>query len=306
MKSVYSRKVYDLEKYGCLPGAAADRRSLATQLHALLAKRPDCRIGRMSNNRIPGFWTDDRGNLRLGSEFNFTTTLLLVPIFDRNGMIRACQIRSIGIVPKGCSKYFWFSSAGKLGGSSPGSPLHYAAASLSTLRPILVTEGPLKADIAKAFFADHDIAASAGVSCSHDEIVDAARSRQLDIAFDMDSFTNPHVAGAMARLIGRRLTDQITHGYQDALRILVWDKRANGLDEALIQGRSINSVTPNDWFQRLTPACHFAAKNAFARFKAVGHDLGTVFHNRRKKRLAERRTIEIKDSVHERNPYCAA
>lgn len=263
-KGLQSRKLFDLADYGRLPKSHAKRIDLARKVTARAAGRFPQWSNKGYPHGIPGFWIDQQSRIQLGSENDVGSELLLIPVLDRSGMIQACQVRPIGEIPKGYSRYFWLSSAGKHMGSSPGSPLHFAVTSDSKDRAVLVTEGPLKADTAKTFFPKHDIVATSGVSCSHDEIIETTRFRRMDIAFDRDSFANPHVAGALARLISRRYRDQAKQGYVEGMRLLTWDECANGLDEALIQGLPIKSIKPDEWFQRLTPTCQIAARNAFA------------------------------------------
>lgn len=263
---LYSRKIFDATDYGNLPRKAAERNKMASRLLRLL----DTKFPSFADDQkcltqgIPGFWSDNSGRARLWSEYDFVSALLLIPVSDRKGLIQACLLRPIGEIPDGSSRYFWLSSAGKRGGSSPGSPLHYAESSISMSRPVLVTEGPLKAQTAKAFLPDYDIVASSGVSCSHTEIVSAARYRPVEIAFDTDSFENPHVAGALARLLCLRLTDQEIHRYDKELSVLTWDRGAKGLDEALIKGLPINALTPSEWYAQLPPECQSAVSSGLA------------------------------------------
>jgi hypothetical protein len=126
---------------------------------------------------------------------------------------------------------------------------------------LLVTEGPLKAETVKAFFPHYNVVANGGVSCSHREIITAGRYRRLEIAFDTDSLENPHVAGALARLLCLRIVDQETYEYGQEVRILFWDKIAKGLDEAFLRGLPIRSLTPSEWILLLAPVCRRAVES---------------------------------------------
>lgn len=264
---LHDRKILDVSNYGSLPGKVAARNKLASRITRLVIERFPRIAHECRTQGIPGFWTDRRGRARLWSEYDFGAAVLLIPFFNADRMIQACQLRLVGERPLGYSRYFWLSSASKPGGSSPGTPLHYSTCETATPRPLLVTEGPLKAQTAKPFFPDHDIVASGGVSCSHPEIVSAARYRPIEIAFDNDSRENPHVAGALARLLSLRLADQKSYGYFNEQSILTWERSANGLDEALIKGLPIRALSLSDWFRLLTPDCQSAVRSSLERMR---------------------------------------
>lgn len=296
---LYSRKIFDAADYGSLPRRAVDRDKLAARLSAAkILGFADAQ--EYFTQGIPGFWSDHRGKVRLGSEYDFGTALLLIPVLDRNGLIQACQLRLMGEFPNGCSRYFWLSSAGKRGGSSPGSPLHYSVFKNRTPRPLLVTEGPLKAQTAKSFFPDHDIVASSGVSCSHTEIVLAARYRPIEIAFDSDSFENPHVACALGKLICLRMADQKIHSYNNHLSVLTWNQSVKGLDEALIRGIPIKALPATAWFMMLTPECQSAVMSSLAKVPFVNRNQ-MESHPQQGKQMSGGRKREITQSKHRRH-----
>lgn len=274
-QGLHSRKIFDVSTYGRLPGESSERNKLARQLTRLAAEKFPGPVSKrqFAHKGIPGFWIDGHSRVRLGSETDLTATLLLIPCLDRNGMIQACQLRTMGEFPNGYSRYFWLSSAGKQGGSSPGSPLHFEVFDTSIPRPLLVTEGALKAHTARSFFPDHDIVASSGVSCCHGEIVSAARYRSMEIAFDSDSLHNPQVARAIAKLVYLRREDEKTRGYQDKTSVLMWGQTAKGLDEALIDGLPIRAASVLEWFEHLTSECRSAVTSAFAPIGALRRDV---------------------------------
>jgi len=275
-EGLYSRKIFDISNYGMLPGSVAERTTLASRISRLISEKfPNFASTRQFVAQgIPGFWMARNDSVRLGGEHDLTVSLLLIPCLDRNGMIQACQLRAIGEFPNGYSRYFWLSSTDKCNGSSPGSPLHYATFDTAIPRPLLMTEGPLKAETAKSFFPNHDIVASSGVSCSHEEIVSAARNRAIEIAFDSDCVRNPHVARAVAKLLCLRLTDQKAQAYRNHTSILVWDETAKGLDEALIEALPIRSVSVLDWFGMLTSDCKSVVASALEHLPIL-HPAGT-------------------------------
>ena len=125
---------------------------------------------------------------------------------------------------------------------------------------MLVTEGLHKAVTAQHFLPDRYVVASGGVATSHREIVKAARQKILEIAFDADSFTNPHVARALASLLALRIREQQFLSCDKPTKILAWDRRFKGIDDALIAGASLKYLEVSDWLGSLTPEC-FAETN---------------------------------------------
>ena len=105
---------------------------------------------------------------------------------------------------------------------------------------------------------------NSGVATSHREIIETARGKALEIAFDNDSFTNPHVARALAALLRFRFADQRSFSYDHDVRILSWDRRTKGLDEALLASLRLSSLTVAEWLKGLTPECREQAKRQLA------------------------------------------
>ncbi|HMM78446.1 MAG TPA: hypothetical protein PKC65_00325 [Pyrinomonadaceae bacterium] len=249
------RGVQDVSQYGNLPRLQNERRVLTGRLVDAMAAE-----GIHSFEGIPGFWRDAYGRLRLWSEHDSFDDLMLIPFVGPDGLIRACQIRFMRYIPNKSGRYIWLSSAKERSGSSAGAHLHHAGRTLLTAKAILVTEGALKAATAKRFLTDRYVVGNSGVATSHQEIIETARRRSLEIAFDNDSFTNPHVARALATLLTLRLADQRSYKYDEEVRILIWDKRFNGIDEALLAGHRLSSLTVGEWINELNPECLEHAK----------------------------------------------
>ncbi|HLM60556.1 MAG TPA: hypothetical protein VK308_07125 [Pyrinomonadaceae bacterium] len=77
-----------------------------------------------------------------------------------------------------------------------GTSLHYAGwRSFGRInyqeKPILVTEGALKADVVNCFRPEFFAIANGGVSCSHELIVSISRGKTLFLAFDNDYHVIP-------------------------------------------------------------------------------------------------------------------
>ncbi|MGH9946421.1 MAG: hypothetical protein ACRD6X_04405 [Pyrinomonadaceae bacterium] len=246
-----ARNIDNLSQYGCLPRTVNERRALTERIVEALAKE-----GRnVSFAGIPGFWRDSNGSLRLWSECDSVDDLMLIPFVSPDGLIQSCQIRFMRYVPNRSGRYVWLSSVNERNGCGPGAPLHHADPATRLHRPVMITEGALKAATAQRFFSDKYVVGNSGVATSHREIVETARRRSLEIAFDLDSFTNPHVSRALASLVKLRYADQNCFGYGDDVRILAWDRSFKGIDEALLAGAWMEYLTVAEWLKCLTPEC---------------------------------------------------
>lgn len=245
------RGILEHAHYGCLPRTTNQRNILAQNVFEEVSKKIS---GCSAFGGIPGFWTDTEGRLRLWSTFDSRNELMLIPFVGPDGLIQACQIRFMRYVENKSGNYVWLSSSKERMGCSPRSPLHHADPGSRLDKPVLVTEGALKAATAQKFLKERYVVGNSGVATAHREIVATARSRMLEIAFDNDSFTNPHVARALAGLVRLRLSDQKFYTYDDDIRILTWDRHIKGIDEALLSGCSFKSLDIAEWLQLLNPA----------------------------------------------------
>lgn len=247
------RGIQDLSQYGSLPRLVNERQMLVERLVEAFAKEGNG--SELFFAGIPGFWRRAKGSPRLWSERDSFTELMLIPFVGPDGLIRACQIRFMRYVPNKSGRYVWLSSLKEKDGCGPGAPLHHADPHLGLDKPVLVTEGALKAATAQRFLPDRYVVGNSGVATSHQEVVETARKKPLEIAFDNDSFTNPHVARALASLIRLRCSDQTSFAYKDDVRILTWDRRIKGLDDALLTRTTLKYLTVAEWLKYLTPEC---------------------------------------------------
>lgn len=245
------RSIQDLSQYGSLPRTVNGRRVLTERIVEAFAKEGTG----VSFAGIPGFWRDSKGSLRLWNMLDSFDDLMLIPFVGPHGLIRSCQIRFMRYVPNRSGRYVWLSSLKERTGCGPGSPLHHADPCSQANRPVLVTEGALKAATAQTCLPDRYVVGNSGVATSHREIVKTARRRSLEIGFDLDSFTNPHVSRALAALVRLRYADQHSFGYCDDVRILTWDRRFKGIDEALLAGARLEYLAVSDWLKYLTAEC---------------------------------------------------
>lgn len=264
------RGISGVLRYGSLPQNAADRKLLTDLLMKDLGIEPAGLIG------VPGFWKDSNGRIRLWSEHDINDDLMLIPFVGIDGKIQACQIRFMKHVPNKSGHYVWLSSANKPNGCGPGSPLHHVNPGPLAEKSVLVTEGALKAATAQSFLQDRYVVGNSGVASSHREIVETARQRKLEIAFDIDSFTNPHVARAMAGLIRLRYEDQESLSYDDDVKIVAWDRSFKGIDEALLAGNQIKSISVDEWLHRLSPGCFAEAQHQLSMPQKIKRAAGSV------------------------------
>jgi hypothetical protein len=260
-KGLRARKILDFEKYGALPQTGNERRELAKEIRRSINRKfPDfVRKQKSSIAGLPGFWLDKDGKTQLWSEKDYSCPLMIIPYCDLKGLVQACQIRFMCRSSKTNDgiRYVWLSTPDKTeGGLSCGSPLHFAAYNLHSFdKPILITEGALKAETVRIFKSEYDVLASAGVTCSHEEIIAAARRRPLLIAFDADYYENIHVARAVARLLDCLQSDAVKLKFRLRMEILTWKSTYKGVDDAFLQNSPIVPKSPVDWLESLSANC---------------------------------------------------
>ncbi len=115
---------------------------------------------------------------------------------------------------------------------------------------VVITEGALKAETFVRFVPKARVIATTGVSCSHSEIIEAARPYNALIAFDADHRTNPAVCRQLARLIFHRAEDSLKHGLSTTTKIVFW-KGPKGIDEAAQKNIQFTSLTIPEWYATL-------------------------------------------------------
>lgn len=257
-KGLRARKILDFECYGALPQTKSQRRELAKEIRRLVNRKFPEFVRRQKSglSGLPGFWLDKSGNAQLWLDKDYSCPMMLIPYRGANGFIQACQIRFMcRKLAKDAIRYLWLSTPEASGGLSCGSPLHFASYNIHAYnKPILVTEGALKAETARALRVEYDVLASAEVSCSHEEIVTVARFRPLFIAFDADYHENIHVARAFGRLLGSLLADSAKLKIQPRVEILTWKPEIKGIDDALLQNIPIVPKSPVEWLKSLSEA----------------------------------------------------
>lgn len=245
-----------LQIFGALPPTQKERSSLARILSKFVMDRfPENALRNFHAGVIgvPGFWEDESGIVQLWKDRDYNMPLLVIPYRDGKGLIQACQLRlHKNDVPTGEKKYRWLSSRLERNGTSSGTPIHFTF-STGTLPPgqtVIITEGALKAEILLSLRPKARVIATSGVSCSHAEIVEAARSYNALVAFDADYKTNPAVARQLARLIAARGRDIAIHKLSTNTRIISW-RRYKGIDDAVLANIPLEIMTIPGWISTL-------------------------------------------------------
>ncbi len=246
----------ETENYGALPRTHKERASLALTLNKFLKVRfPEyaVRSTHAAIIGVPGFWQDEAGNLQLWNPRDYNMPLLVIPYRDDQGRIQACQLRlHKNDLRTGEKKYRWLACPFPFRGASSGAPIHFTfkPVDLPPGKTVIITEGTLKADVLVSLRPKARVIATSGVSCSHAEIIDAARAYNALIAFDADYKTNPAVARQLARLIAAREQDIAACELKTATRIITW-QRYKGIDDAVLEKVSLEEMTIHEWISTL-------------------------------------------------------
>jgi hypothetical protein len=202
---------------------------------------------------VPGFWQELSGTVHIWKPRNYLMPLLVIPYKDANGLIQACQIRlHANDISSDEKRYCWLSSPKERHGTSSGTPIHFTFVK-ETLPPgetVLITEGALKADTVVRFRPNAHVIATSGVTCSHSELVTAARPYKALIAFDADHRTNPAVCRQLARLIVEREKDSREDALSTTTKIVFW-VGPKGIDDALRENVRLRSLTISEWHATL-------------------------------------------------------
>ena len=168
---------------------------------------------------VPGFYRSDDGTWT----FIHEKRGILIPVRDVDGKIQGLQIRRDNVAKR---KFRWMSSAEKKDGCKAEGWTHLAGAVQSE---IILTEGPMKADIIHAL-SGSTVLAVPGVNTLTQLKQTLIRLKgvglkEVKTAFDMDILTNIHVQNGYNSLL--RLLGEMGLRYGTYL----WDPRYKGLDD---------------------------------------------------------------------------
>ena len=174
---------------------------------------------------VPGFYkTEENG------EWTFATlgSGYFIPQRDGRGRIQGLQIR-FDTVKKNEKRYLTVSTPNRLCGSRAQASCHMAKG--KSIEDIIITEGPLKADII-CFYTGYTVLGIQGVNCIATLLhalyeLKKAGCRKVTIAFDMDLYENPQVKKAMETLKSELKLMRMPFSS------LSWDHSQKGLDDWL-------------------------------------------------------------------------
>lgn len=151
---------------------------------------------------------------------------IAIPVRDVAGRIQALHIRTAAAGP---GKYRWLSTPGRPGGAASGAPIHVARGHTAT---IWITEGPLKAEIARQYLGDTVLGVpGAGAWHGVPDLVAAFQPRRVILAFDRDA--DPATRAAVTRQTARLAATLQAQGWPVAHARWTGPK---GLDDALVAG----------------------------------------------------------------------
>ena len=170
---------------------------------------------------IPGFYQKEEGERIYWTFIDYAG--FLIPVKDTEGRIQGFQIR---LDDENQRKYVWFSSRDKLNGT----PAHaWQGIHGSPSDIVVITEGPLKADLAHymsnvTFISIPGVTAIKGIEV----LLKQMNAKKIYLAFDMDILTNPAVQKAKTRLEEKL----IKAGFKVATK--TWDPAYKGIDDYLL------------------------------------------------------------------------
>ena len=256
-KGLRARGLMDYENYGSLPCSAEERKNLAAQLRILLNQNFSAFVRENPSGirHIPGFWIDADGEANLWQNRDYHHPILVIPYRNPAGRIQACQIRFNDRLKSNQKRYLWLSLP-TLNSAGTGAPLHYASWKSFGRhdyrgKPLLVTEGALKADVVNTLQPEYFAIAAGGVACAHEIIVNVSRGKTLYLAFDNDYHENPAVVRQIARFLKLRLDDSRENDPAAKTKVLAWSRTEKGIDDALLKGEKLEELTVADWYSTL-------------------------------------------------------
>ena len=172
---------------------------------------------------VPGFYLRSNGQWA----FIHNKRGILIPVRDSKGRIQGMQVRLDNIKKR---KYRWVSSNGMNEGCGAEGWIHIAG---PPAERVILTEGPLKADVIHYLTGLTVIAAPGVNSLKHlektlTELIESGTKRVMT-AFDMDFLQNSHVEAGYAELINLLGRMDLRFG------TYLWDPAFNGLDDYIYE-----------------------------------------------------------------------
>lgn len=214
IKRGMTKPVIDRNQYRSLPVAEGDLGVLERHLTWMKS-----RYG-ADLFKVPGFKEDPDGPPLLTHSKG-----MLIPVRDPLGRIQGFQIRT----GEPGRKYTWLSTKE----NTVGTPVHFPLGTdWPQVQELRVTEGPLKADVATYLGSTCPTIAIPGVSSSS-SLLDNLRnlqSKQIRLAFDSDSSTNPAVKNSVISI----RSEMEASGFK--VEVETWNPQYKGIDDLFLAG----------------------------------------------------------------------
>lgn len=177
---------------------------------------------------VPGFYKKGETWTMAKTKSGFFIPARDVPVKSKKGLIQGMQIR-FDTVSENETRYKWWSTKDMESGSAAETFAHFVGSPEIT---VLLTEGPLKADIIHRF-TGLPVIAIPGVNCLNNlkpmlEKLWKIGVRKIKTAFDMDYKKNSNVQDAYVKLI------LCLQEYGFEVERLVWDENFKGFDDFLL------------------------------------------------------------------------
>ncbi len=172
---------------------------------------------------VPGFYRTNEGNWT----FIHEQRGILIPVRNKFGQIQGLQLRRDDTEKR---KFRWISSGERPDGCRAEGWTHLAG---EVTPIIIITEGPMKADVINALTGLTILAVPGVNSLTHLKTtlseLKADGLREVKTAFDMDYINNQHVQNGLRNLMA--LLDE--NGFK--FGTYLWDPRYKGLDDYIWQ-----------------------------------------------------------------------
>jgi len=209
-------------------------RSIPTKESAVCITKKLISTG-ISLNGIPGFYKDENHNWTFVTYQGF-----FIPVRNVKNQIQGLQVR-LDKVEKG-NKYRWFSSRHLDEGTRAKSWAHIAKGKKGLL---VITEGPLKADVA-SFLSDMTFIGVPGVNAINgiEETIfslPVELRKHIHVAYDMDLRENKQVSKARKKLVNVLKK----HFPKSKIQTLEWPKDAGNAVDDLLLNKKKGKVKPS-------------------------------------------------------------
>ena len=172
---------------------------------------------------------------------------LLIPCRDLQGRVIALRIRADS---PDAPRYTWLSSE-RHGGPGPGAPLSYwAGAAGAQADAVRATEGELKAALAALRTGIPTVAAPGVGLFGGNQVLDwllELGAARVILSPDSDHRTNPNVHRAVCNAITR------LGAVPYPIAVETWEPTAKGIDDALLAGLPIQSITTEEFHTMSKP-----------------------------------------------------